>query len=98
MHSSMLHEQQRQKLLRKVEKRIQGLHNEMEFIEILVQFWPLQNMTRKLERMAQRMRLLEAERQRYLPDKELLNVASKSPPVFQATPGGHYRFPSFVPT
>ncbi|MCE3236502.1 MAG: hypothetical protein K0Q50_2693, partial [Vampirovibrio sp.] len=76
MHSSMLHEQQRQKLLRKVEKRIQGLHNEMEFIEILVQFWPLQNMTRKLERMAQRMRLLEAERQRYLPDKELLNVAS----------------------
>lgn len=99
MQSVMLHEQQRQRLLRKVEKQIQGLQNEMEFVEILVQFWPWPNMALKMERMEQKMRLLQQQRQQYLPDKEVANVrANSSGGMFFAPSAGLFKFPDYAPT
>ena len=43
--------QERQRLLVKLEKRRQGLYNEMEFVEILAQFWPWSNMAEKVDRL-----------------------------------------------
>jgi hypothetical protein len=40
---------------------MQGLQNEMEFVEILTQFWPLPNMAQKMERLEQRMELLNKQ-------------------------------------
>ncbi len=41
----------RARQLARVEQRIQSLRNEMEFIEILAQFWPWPNMAEKVERL-----------------------------------------------
>jgi hypothetical protein len=41
----------RQADLMKLQKRMQVLRNEMDFVEILVQFWPLPNMSDKMERL-----------------------------------------------
>ena len=35
----------------KLQKRLAGIRNEMEFVEILAQFWPLPNMALKVERL-----------------------------------------------
>jgi hypothetical protein len=57
-------EKQRQQQLLKLQRQMQGLQNEMEFIEILVQFWPWSNMAQKVERMEQQLRLLDLQHQR----------------------------------
>lgn len=44
-------DRERQRQLARMEKRIQGLRNEMEFVEILAQFWPWPNMVLKVERL-----------------------------------------------
>lgn len=41
----------REQRLVQIEKRIQSLHNEMEFVEILAQFWPWPNMAQKVDRL-----------------------------------------------
>lgn len=56
--------QQQQNLL-KIKKQMQGLQNEMEFVEILTQFWPLPNMAKKMERLEQRMELLNRQYTHY---------------------------------
>ncbi len=40
---------------RQLEKQIQSLRNEMEFVEILAQFWPVPTMSSKMERLQERM-------------------------------------------
>jgi hypothetical protein len=45
----------------RLQKKMQGLQNEMEFVEILVQFWPWQNMSDKMERL--QSNLSEMQRQ-----------------------------------
>lgn len=47
--------------LAKLQKEMQGVRNEMEFVEILVQFWPLPNMAKKMERLEQRLNLLNRQ-------------------------------------
>jgi hypothetical protein len=51
MFSGQNLDRERQQQLSRIEKRIQALHNEMEFVEILAQFWPLPNMSLKVERL-----------------------------------------------
>ena len=51
MRSTHPIEKARQRQIAKVEKRIQNLYNEMEFVEILAQFWPWQNMADKVDRL-----------------------------------------------
>ena len=46
--------------LKKIKRQMQGLKNEMDFIEILTQFWPLPNMEQKMERMSSRMESLNS--------------------------------------
>ncbi|WP_303675102.1 hypothetical protein [Vampirovibrio chlorellavorus] len=58
-------EKVRQKQLKQLSKQIQGLRNEMEFVEILAQFWPLPNMSQKMERLQQRLALLDQQYQAY---------------------------------
>lgn len=53
--------QHQQQQLVKLQKEMQGLRNEMEFVEILVQFWPLPNMAQKMERLEQRLYLLNQQ-------------------------------------
>lgn len=52
---------QSQYQLAKLQKEMQGVRNEMEFVEILVQFWPLPNMAKKMERLEQRLSLLNRQ-------------------------------------
>jgi hypothetical protein len=52
--------QQREKHLQTIQKQMQGLKNEMEFVEILAQFWPLPNMSQKMERLEARLHELSA--------------------------------------
>jgi len=54
---------QRQKQLHKLQRQIQGLRNEMEFVEILAQFWPWQNMLLKMERLEERLDFLNRQYQ-----------------------------------
>lgn len=49
--------------LKHLSKQIQGLRNEMEFVEILAQFWPLPNMSQKMERLQQQLALLDQQYQ-----------------------------------
>lgn len=53
----------REQQLKQLSKQIQGLRNEMEFVEILAQFWPLPNMSQKMERLQQRLNLLNQQYQ-----------------------------------
>ncbi len=53
----------REQQLKQLSKQIQGLRNEMEFVEILAQFWPLPNMSQKMERLQQRLNLLDQQYQ-----------------------------------
>ncbi|HEY9746164.1 MAG TPA: hypothetical protein V6C99_08105 [Oculatellaceae cyanobacterium] len=54
-----------QKELLKLNKQIQSVRNEMEFVEILAQFWPLPNMAQKMERLERKLALLNAQASRY---------------------------------
>ena len=45
----------RQKNLLTLKKRMQGVRNEMEFVEILAQFWPLPSMIHRMERLEERL-------------------------------------------
>lgn len=60
---------QSQKQLLKLQKEMQGIRNEMEFVEILVQFWPLPNMARKMERLEQRLHALNQQYSSYASQK-----------------------------
>lgn len=51
--------------LLKLQKQMQGLKNEMEFVEILAQFWPLPNMAAKVTRMEQKLVSLEQQYRHY---------------------------------
>jgi hypothetical protein len=64
MSSLNQQERQRQQHLLKLQRQMQGLRNEMEFVEILVQFWPWSNMAQKIERMEQQLRMLDMQCQR----------------------------------
>jgi hypothetical protein len=48
-----------QRQVAKLEKRMQGLRNEMEFVEILAQFWPWPNMADKVERLQAEIKRLD---------------------------------------
>jgi len=61
-------DRQRHAELARLEKRMRSLHNEMEFVEILAQFWPLPNMASKVER-------LQAEIQRLRHQSSRLSLA-----------------------
>ncbi len=63
MSASQQFDAQRQKKLRKLQSQIQGLRNEMEFVEILVQFWPWQNMILKMERLEEQLNSLNRQYQ-----------------------------------
>lgn len=56
---------QHQQNLLKIKKQMQGLQNEMEFVEILTQFWPFSNMAQKMERLEQRLELLNRQYTHY---------------------------------
>lgn len=79
-------DQQRKQMLRKLEKQIQGLNNEMEFIEILAQFWPWQNMSDRVRRLEQQIQLL---RRQY--------DACAAPPPMAGTVGKHVFPPLMIP-
>lgn len=53
----------RQRQLHHLKKQMQGLQNEMEFVEILAQFWPLPNMSQKMERLESKLSLLNRQYQ-----------------------------------
>jgi len=59
MRSTHPIEKARQRQLVQIEKRVQSLYHEMEFLEILAQFWPWPNMAQKVDRLQ-----LEIERLR----------------------------------
>ncbi len=63
MNHLQLNAQQREKHLQNLQKQMQGLKNEMEFVEILAQFWPLPNMSQKMERLEARLHELNAQYQ-----------------------------------
>ena len=65
MRSTHPIEKARQRQIAKVEKRIQNLYNEMEFVEILTQFWPLPNMSEKMARLEERLTQLNRQYQFY---------------------------------
>lgn len=46
--------------LLRIKRQMQGLKNEMDFIEILTNFWPLPNMSTKMERLEKRMLALNS--------------------------------------
>lgn len=56
---------QNQQDLLKLKKQMQTLQNEMEFVEILAQFWPFPNMARKMERLEQKLELLNRQYTQY---------------------------------
>jgi predicted RNase H-like nuclease (RuvC/YqgF family) len=56
--------QDKQTLL-KLKKQMQSLQNEMEFVEILAQFWPFPNMARKMERLEQKLEQLKRQYAHY---------------------------------
>lgn len=60
---------QSQQQLLKLQKEMQGIRNEMEFVEILVQFWPLPNMASKMERLEQRLHVLNQQYSFYASQK-----------------------------
>lgn len=54
-------EVQRREQIAKLEKRILSLQNEMDFVEILVQFWPWPNMAERMERKQQLLARLQKQ-------------------------------------
>lgn len=64
MSSLNQQDKHRQQQLLKLQRQMQGIQNEMEFVEILVQFWPWSNMAQKIERMEQRLQFLNLQHQR----------------------------------
>jgi DNA repair exonuclease SbcCD ATPase subunit len=56
--------QDKQTLL-KLKKQMQSLQNEMEFVEILAQFWPFPSMARKMERLEQKLEQLKRQYAHY---------------------------------
>jgi len=48
----------RQARMLRLKKKMQGVQNQIEFVEILTQFWPLPNMSDKMERLQHKMQLL----------------------------------------
>ncbi len=48
----------------KLKKRLESLRHEMEFVEILAQFWPLPNMALKMERLQDEITRLDQLTQR----------------------------------
>lgn len=57
-------DQDRQRHPAKLEKRLQSLRNEMEFVEILAQFWPWPNMADKVERLQAEIQRLDYQSSR----------------------------------
>jgi hypothetical protein len=55
MHAPQKQNSQQQRMLMTLQKQIQELRNEMEFVEILVQFWPWSNMSHKMERLEKKL-------------------------------------------
>lgn len=52
--------------LLKIKRQMQSLKNEMDFIEILTNFWPLPNMATKMERLEKRMQSLNNRYEQHL--------------------------------
>ena len=52
----------RQLMLAHLQKRISHLQNQADFIEILVQFWPLPNMSVKMTHLRQRIAQIDNQR------------------------------------
>lgn len=46
-----------------LKKQIRRLQNEIDFVEILVQFWPWANMAKRMERLQERRNILIRESQ-----------------------------------
>jgi hypothetical protein len=46
-----------------LKKKIRRLQNEIDFVEILVQFWPWANMANRMERLQERRNILVRESQ-----------------------------------
>ena len=55
----------RQLNLLKLQKQMQGIKNEMEFVEILAQFWPLPNMAAKVDRLERKLHILQQQYHQY---------------------------------
>ena len=51
----------RRKQIHWLKKQMQGVKNEIEFVEILTQFWPLPNMAQKMDRLEDRLNSLQAQ-------------------------------------
>jgi hypothetical protein len=63
----------RQRMLSRNQKRIRRLQNEIDFVEILVQFWPWPNMADRMERLQGRLQELNRQT-RQLREVELAEV------------------------
>lgn len=58
-------EQVRRAQMLRLKRQMQSVQNEIEFVEILAQFWPLPNMVEKMERLEQRILTLNAQYQQF---------------------------------
>lgn len=47
--------------LLKLQKHMQGIQHEMEFVEILAQFWPIPNMSHRMERLQQKLQIINQQ-------------------------------------
>jgi len=54
------------KSLHKIQLRMQGLRNQMDFVEIFSHFWPLPNMQHKMKRLENEMQGLNRQYQQYM--------------------------------
>ena len=50
----------------KIQGRMQGLRNQMDFVEIFSHFWPLPNMHSRMKRLENEMQGLNSQYQQYL--------------------------------
>ena len=71
MTFTQTHSQQHEKNLLKLQNQMKSLQNEMEFVEILAQFWPLPNMAQKMDRLEKRMTILNQQYQFYKAGKSV---------------------------
>lgn len=53
----------RQRALARIQSRIRLLQNEIDFVEILVQFWPWPNMAERMDRLQSRLQELNRQTQ-----------------------------------
>jgi hypothetical protein len=58
-------DQVRRAQMLRLKRQMQSVQNEIEFVEILAQFWPLPNMVDKMERLEQRILILNAQYQQF---------------------------------